>query len=206
MYNKDVCVVILTGGLSKRIGGGNKSLIEFNNKIIFDRIYNNIKKQTKKIIINNNKEKKFFNNYNEIIVSDDLRGFLGPLSGIHSAMKWIKYKEIKFEWLVSIPGDTPFIPNNLVKKLLEKAISENCKIVLAKSFGKYHPVIGIWNLSLYDDLEKSLKSGVRKILHWASKHTLSYENFDNPNYDPFFNINYKEDILKAEEIENKYFK
>ena len=127
MYSKNVCVVILTGGLSKRIGGGNKSLIEFNDKIIFDRIYNNIKKQTTKIIINNNKEKKIFNNYNETIVGDELKGFLGPLSGIHAAMKWIKDKENKYEWLVTVPGDTPFLPNNLVNKLLKKAISENCK-------------------------------------------------------------------------------
>ena len=39
----EICAVILTGGLSSRMGGGIKTLTKFNNKIIFDRIFNNLK-------------------------------------------------------------------------------------------------------------------------------------------------------------------
>ena len=52
--NNKICVVILTGGLSSRMGGWIKSLEKFNNKTIFDRILERISPQTKHIIINSN--------------------------------------------------------------------------------------------------------------------------------------------------------
>ena len=73
---------------------------------------------------------------------------------------------------------------------------------MAKSNNKIHPIVGIWHSSLLDNLEEAINLGTRKILHWAEKHSIKYVDFNNPNYDHFFNINFKEDILKAEEIEN----
>ena len=91
-----------------------------------------------------------------------------------------------------------------IKKLLDKAKNDGHKIVLAQSNKKTHPIIGVWHSSLYESLKNDLDSGVRKILDWASKHSLGYAEFTNSKYDPFFNINYKEDIIRAVEIENKY--
>ena len=71
--------------------------------------------------------------------------------------------------------------------------------------GKIHPVISIWHTSVYESLNEDLSLGVRKILDWSSKHSTSYVEFENPNYDPFFNINYNQDLIKAKEIENKNF-
>ena len=83
---------------------------------------------------------------------------------------------------------------------------KNCnnKIILAQSNGKTHPIIGLWHISLYENLKNDLNFGVRKILDWASKHPLGYAEFINSKYDPFFNINYEEDIIQAQEIENNY--
>ena len=67
-------------------------------------------------------------------------------------------------WLITVPGDTPFIPKNLVKKLLEKANNYNYKIVLAQSNKKTHPIIGVWHSSLFENLKKDLNSGTRKII------------------------------------------
>ena len=201
----NVYAVILTGGLSSRMGGGVKSLKTFNNKIIFDRIFENIRDQVQEIIINSNDSENLFFKYNVKIIKDSLKGFLGPLAGVHAALEWLGKNATHINWLITVPGDTLFIPINLVNKLLYKAENCNHKIVLAKSNGKTHPIIGIWHASLFDSLSNDLNSGTRKILDWAQKHSLGYVEFFNSNYDPFFNINYEEDILQAEEIENNHF-
>ena len=201
---ENIFAVILTGGKSSRMGGGIKSLNKFNNKTIFERVFKNIKSQVNTIIINSNKNDKFFDKYKVAIVADELKGYLGPLAGIHTSLKWCKKNNLDKNWLVSISSDTPFIPNDLVSNLYLMAKSENKDIILSKSNDKIHPVIGIWNTSLYSSLDYNLKSGSRKILDWANMHRVGYADFSNPKYDPFFNINYKKDLKVAEDIENKF--
>ena len=204
-YNDDLCAVILTGGKSSRMGGGIKSLKKFNNKYIFDRIFENLQTQVDKVIINSNDSENLFVKYNVEVIKDSLEGFLGPLAGLHATLEWLNKNAPYINWLVTVPGDTPFIPINLVKKLLDKVKNSNHKIVLAQSNGKTHPIIGIWHSNLFESLKNSLNSGYRKIMNWASQNSLGYEEFTNSKYDPFFNINCKEDLIEAKEIENNNY-
>ena len=201
---KDVYAVIMAGGKSSRMGGGIKSLEKFNNKMIFDRIYENINKQVKNIIINTNNEKSILDNYNLPIIKDMIKGYLGPLAAIHASLNWIHENTKNINWLVTIPGDTPFIPNNLANKLYARALKFNRDIVLAKSNNVIHPVIGIWKIDLLKHLEQTIISGERKIILWAEKHNLDYEEFTEKGFDPFFNINYKKDLITAKKIEKKF--
>jgi molybdopterin-guanine dinucleotide biosynthesis protein A len=204
-YNDDLCAVILTGGKSSRMGGGIKSLKKFNNKSIFDRVFENLQTQVNKVIINSNDSENLFVQYNVEVIKDSLEGFLGPLAGLHATLEWLNKNAPYINWLVTVPGDTPFIPINLVKKLLDKVKNSNHKIVLAQSNGKTHPIIGIWHSNLFESLKNSLNSGNRKIMDWASQHSLEYVEFANSKYDPFFNINYIEDLIEAKEIENNNY-
>ena len=201
---EEICAVIMTGGKSSRMGGGIKSLKKFNNKMIFDRIYEILNNQIRNIIINTNTEEKYFKKYNRIIIKDKIIGYLGPLAGIHASLSWINNNMPKVNWLISVPGDTPFIPNDLINRLYIKAKKNNKQIVLAKSNSNIHPVIGIWNINLLESLECNLLSGERKIIIWAKNHELDFEEFFEENYDPFFNINYEEDLIRAKEIEEKF--
>jgi len=201
---EELCAVIMTGGKSSRMGGGIKSFKKFNNKMIFDRIYNILNNQIKNIIINTNSEEKYFKKYNKIIIKDKIKGYLGPLAGIHASLNWINKNMPQVNWLISVPSDTPFIPNDLINRLYLKAKENNKQIVLAKSNSIIHPVIGIWNKNLFENLEYNLLNGERKIIVWAKNHELDFEEFFEENYDPFFNINYKEDLNKAKEIEEKF--
>ena len=198
------CTVMLTGGLSSRMGGGIKSFEQFNNKTIFDRILEKIIPQAKCIIINSNEDNSKFDKYNFPVIKDKIKGHLGPLAGIHASLHWIKFNMPEVEWLVSVPSDTPFLPINLVNKLFIKAKKNKKKIILASCNDKIHPVIGLWKCDLLEDLEVSLNKGIRKIMLWVERHTFDTENFDHNFYDPFFNINFKEDLIQAKEIENKY--
>ncbi len=197
-----VCVAILAGGLSSRMGGGIKTLKTFNNKTIFERIFSKIRNQCKNIIVNTNEDNFQFKSYNVSIVRDLFLERVGPLGGIHACLKWLDSNNKDINWLVTVPADTPFLPDNLVEKLINETSNGKYKIAMAKSNDKIHPIVGIWHSSLLDNLEEEINLGTRKILHWAEKHSIKYVDFNNPNYDHFFNINFNEDILKAVEIEN----
>lgn len=192
--------LVMIGGQSIRMGRGNKSFVEFNNKKIFDKILERIKPQIENIIINCNDEEEKLKKYKLPIIKDIKKGYLGPLAGIHSAMNWIVTNEPQIEWLVTLPGDTPFIPKDLISSFKNK-ISSKSKIILAQSNYKTHPIIGAWHISLLSSLDSKLDEGVRKIMAWAKLHHIDYINYSIKSYDPFFNINTIEDINIAIEIE-----
>jgi len=199
----EIAVLIMIGGQSRRMGGGIKSFIELDGKSIFDRIITIIKPQIKKIIISCNTEEPKLKKYQFPIIKDLKEGYLGPLAGIHSGMQWLKKNEPEVKWLITIPGDTPFIPMDLIFRFKDK-MSSDLKIIIAKSQNKTHPIIGAWNTCLFENLEEKLNKGIRKIMSWAELHPLDFVNYTIEKYDPFFNINTKEDIDEAIEIE-KYF-
>ena len=201
---KNMIASIMIGGQSRRMGGGIKSLLEFNNKNIFERILERLSPQIGNIIINCNLEEKKLLNYNLPIIKDLKKGYLGPLAGIHSAMKWIIDYAPEVKWLITLPGDTPFIPQDLIFQF-QKKISKNFKIILAQSNNKTHPIIGVWHTSLFDSLEKNLDLGKRKILTWAECHPMEFINYNYKKYDPFFNINTKKDLKRATIIESNFF-
>ena len=201
----NIMALIMIGGQSKRMGGGIKSLLKFNKKRIFDRILEKLTPQIEKIIINCNLGEEKLKNYQLPIIKDLKDGYLGPLAGIHSAMNWAFNNDPEVEWLITLPGDTPFIPDDIIYKF-QKKISKNIKIILAQSNNKTHPIIGAWHLSLFRSLDKHLDLGTRKILSWAELYPIEFINYNYELYDPFFNINTKDDLKKATNIEREFFK
>ena len=201
----NMMALIIIGGQSRRMGGGIKSLLEFNNKNIFDRILEKLTPQIEKIIISCNSENEKLAKYRLPVIKDLKEGYLGPLAGIHSAMNWSVNNTSEVEWLITLPGDTPFIPDDIISKF-QKQISKNIKIILAKSNNKIHPIIGAWHISLFRSLDRHLEIGTRKILSWAELHPIGFINYNYQNYDPFFNINTRDDIEKAQNIERDFIK
>ena len=200
----NMLALIMIGGQSKRMGGGIKSFIEFNDQSIFDRILERTKPQIKKIVINCNENNEKLKKYKLPIIKDLKNGYLGPLAGIHTGLSWLNKNEPQIEWLITLPGDTPFIPSNLISNFKKKMTSK-FKIILAQSEKKTHPIIGAWHKSLISSLNNSLNNGTRKILDWAELHPLGFIKYKCNNYDPFFNINTQEDVKKAIIIEKKIF-
>jgi len=197
---KKILILLLAGGLSRRFGGGIKTFAKINGVTIFEKIIGGLKKQGVNIIINANSNHKIFSNSKFPIIADIKKNFQGPLAGIYTSMVWVKEKKLDIEWILSVPSDTPFLPNNLLDVFVSK-INKTKKILIARSNNKIHPVIGIWNINLLKNLEQELKSDNRKIMEWVYKNEYDIVDFPVKFYDPFFNINNKEDIIEAEQIE-----
>ena len=202
---KEIIGCILIGGKSTRMGGGIKSLKYFNNKSIIERIIEKSRKQVSELIINSNNNLDL-KRYSLPVFSDFIKGYLGPLAGIHASMNWVKKNRPNKQWLVTFAGDTPFFPDNIVEELFNEADKKNKKIILAKSNKRNHPVFGIWHISLEENLKQSIiKHNARKIDEWAQKYSYGLVDFSNKKYDPFFNINEPNDLIIAEKMENQFF-
>ena len=198
MVNKEnILGVILAGGQSRRMGNKNKLLATINNKSLLEITSNLVKNQLNRVIINSNIQVYSNNKLNFEIVPDEIDGYLGPLSGIFSAMKWSRKNFPECQWIASFPVDSIFFPDNFVDVMISK-IKKETQIVCAKSNGRIHPVFALWSIVLVNDLEKALvKDGIRRIDEWTKRYNLEIVNFKFKKLDPFFNINTFDDLEKA---------
>jgi molybdopterin-guanine dinucleotide biosynthesis protein A len=200
---KEIAGVILAGGLSTRMGGGNKCLLKIGKKTMLDYVIARASRQVSKLSINVNGKNSAFESYNLPLIQDSVKGYVGPLGGILSGIEWAKknFKEIKF--VASFASDTPLFPENLIQRMGEMIQKNNANIAYAKSGTRTHPVFGLWSVDLMEDLKSALiNDGVRKIDSWAKNYSLIEVPFTINDIDPFINVNKPEDLIKI----NKIFK
>ena len=193
-------VVILAGGKSSRMNGLNKAFLDINKQKLINIILFKFINLKLPIAINANRHINRFKQFNDNVIQDKNYIGLGPLSGIYTAMNWTKTQGLN--WVLTLPCDVPFFPNDIFFKVEEKIknINENIKIISFSSNEKKHHIISAWNLSLKKELKFALENGVRKVDTFVScfKNVYFNYNFDEKSLDPFFNINSKNEIKKLE--------
>jgi len=203
MSEHNILGAILAGGQSKRMGK-DKLFLELNNKKLIEHTLDKVKKYLKKIIIITNQDNKFFFENNLTTVKDCVEGQLGPLVGILTAMKWAKENLSKCSWIATFPCDTPFFPESIIKSFIEESKKKESLILCASSHGRKHNIFGLWSLDLYDKLEDDLiNKKIRKVQDWTEKSKIKNLEFKFKDYDPFFNINTKEDLEFAKKLSKK---
>jgi len=203
MSEDNILGAILAGGQSKRMGK-DKLFLEFNNKKLIEHTIDKVKKYLKKVIIITNQDNEFFFKNNLTTVKDCIEGQLGPLVGILTAMKWAKENLSKCSWIATFPCDTPFFPESIIKSFIEESKKKESLILCASSHGRKHNIFGLWSLDLYDKLKDDLiNKKVRKVQDWTEKNKIKNLEFEFKDYDPFFNINTKEDLEFAKKLSTR---
>ena len=195
--------LVLAGGLARRMGGGDKARIEIGGISILDRVLATLSGQTTEIIINANGDPKRFADTGLEVVPDNVAGFAGPLAGILTGLDWLAAQDNGVEWLVSVPGDCPFLPENLVERLhiARRKMGVGVPLACARSGDWRHPVVGLWPLALRADLRKALvDEDLRKIEVWTARHGVAIADWPDQPIDPFFNVNTPEDAARAEQV------
>jgi len=197
MDHSNILGVVLAGGKSQRFGE-DKCQVKLGGKLLIDYILSEIIDEFKEVLlISNNKIK--YNNSNKISLVEDTKRGLGPLGGILTAMKWIKENNRSYKWISTFPSDTPFFKKKILNNFLEEIKDYEGKLFFINSNDTRHNIFGLWSIDLLDRLEKDLDNGERKVEMWANKIGVKSINMKFENKDPFFNINTKEDLIKAEE-------
>lgn len=196
--------ILLAGGRSSRMGGGDKCLRMLGGKTILARIIDRLSPQVSDIVINANGDALRFVAFGLPVVSDRIVGYAGPLAGVHAGLEWVKANQPGVGHVVTMATDTPFFPADLVRKLLQ-ASDDKSALRIAKSEAGTHYVIGLWPITLAAALEASIKRGERKVGAWTKEHGAVEVFFPPVNVggeriDPFFNINAPEDLAVAEAL------
>jgi molybdenum cofactor guanylyltransferase len=194
------CALILAGGLARRMGGGDKTLIRIGDRTILERAITRLRSQCAGLLINANGDVSRLARFGFPVVADDITGFAGPLAGILAGLDWVAANAPAIEWVVSVPGDCPFLPRDLVARLHAARVASELPLACARSGEWRHPVVGLWPVALRHDLRRALGAGLRKIEAWTETHGVALAAWPAEPVDPFFNVNTPEDAAEAERM------
>lgn len=189
-------VVILAGGAARRMGGGDKPLRLLHGQPLISHVIDRIDPQTGAIAINTNTRDSGYDAFGLPLLPDVVPDRPGPLAGVLTAMDWARATNQPH--VVTVPGDTPFLPGDLIPRLLLRSESAGPVPVLAASGGRVHPVVGLWPVMLREALARALRSGQRKMTDWTDSVGAVSTDFPATTPDPFFNVNTPEDLATAE--------
>jgi molybdopterin-guanine dinucleotide biosynthesis protein A len=193
--------VVLAGGLARRMGGGDKSMRRIGGRAILDHVLERLGPQCDGVLLNANGDPARFARFGLPVVADTVEDYPGPLAGVLAALDWTAANEPGVEWVVSVAGDCPFLPRDLVDRLQRARVAEDAELAVAASGGQTHPVIGLWKVALRGELRDALVGeDIRKIDRWTARHRLATVSWPTEPVDPFFNANTVDDLDEAERL------
>lgn len=196
-----VAGVLLAGGLARRMGGGDKGLRRLGDRTVLERIVATVRPQVGPLVLNANGDPARFAGFGLPVVADVVEGYAGPLAGVLTGLEWAAVHAPGCRRVASFPTDAPFLPADLVARLLRAVEAEGADIACARSAGRDHPVFALWPVALAAELRRALvEEGVRKVAAWAGRHWLAVAEFPVEPVDPFFNTNRPEDLAEAERM------
>ncbi|MDO8606594.1 MAG: molybdenum cofactor guanylyltransferase MobA [Phaeospirillum sp.] len=189
--------VILAGGLSRRMGGGDKSLIAVEGQSLLDRTIERLSPQVGPMILNANGDPARLAGFTLPVVPDVIEGYAGPLVGVLTGLEWLQDHSMGVEWMVSVAADTPLFPQDLVERLHQAVVDEGADIGIACTGSRTHPVFALWPTRLASQLRAAVaEEGIRKIEAWTDRYKVARVDWPAKPVDPFFNVNTPEDVVR----------
>lgn len=192
--------VVLAGGQARRMGGGDKCRLSLGSDTILDRVLARLAPHCRALALNANGPAARFADTGLPVLPDSMADHPGPLAGVLAGLDHAQ--TLGTPWVVTAAGDTPFLPEDLVPRLLETAEAGQPAIAMAEGpdgAGGWtrHPVFAAWPAALAGDLRAALAAGTRKVIAWSDRHPLRAVRFTTDGPDPFFNVNTPDDLAAA---------
>lgn len=203
--SRDIAGIILAGGLSRRMGGGDKTLLALRGRPLLDHVVRRLAPQVGSLVLSANGDPARFAAFGLSVLADTVEGHAGPLAGILTGLEWAA-ANTACKSLVTAAGDTPFLPADLVTTLAAAAASRPGSIAVASSSGRRHPTFALWPLGLRQALRHFLvDEDNRRVSAFIERHDFVEVEFPllaagGDEIDPFFNINVANDLAVAERL------
>ncbi|MGE0213265.1 MAG: molybdenum cofactor guanylyltransferase MobA [Parvibaculaceae bacterium] len=191
---------ILAGGLSRRMGGGDKGLMALGGRPILELVIERMGPQVDTLILNANGKPARFSSFGLPVVPDSIEGHMGPLAGVLAVLEWSAAHAPEARSVATAATDTPFFPRDLVVRLKRAQEGRAERLAVAASNGRLHPVFALWPVSLAAELRRDLSEGQRQASAWVERRDPAVVDFPAADYDPFFNVNRPADLAEAERI------
>jgi molybdopterin-guanine dinucleotide biosynthesis protein A len=182
--------LILAGGRGRRMGGADKPLLVLAGQTLLDRIIARVRPQVGALSLSANGDPARFAAFGLPVLPDAAQD-RGPLEGMLAGLRWAGAQGADF--LLTVPGDTPFLPADLAARLRGCA----ARAAYATSNHRDHPTAALLATSLAADLETYLATGARAVLPFLRQNHAAPVDWDGHNPDPFLNINTPADLLTA---------
>ena len=196
-----VAGVLLAGGLSRRMGGGDKCLRRLGSTTILARVIARAAPQVEMLALNANGDPARFADYRLPVVADSIPDFAGPLAGVLAGLDWAAAASGEVTHVASFATDAPFLPADLVARLRAAVEREGADLACAASGGRAHPVFALWPVALRDELRRAMRDdGIRKVDAWTARYRLALVDYAAAPIDPFFNTNRPDDLAVAERL------
>ncbi|MBT5049340.1 MAG: molybdenum cofactor guanylyltransferase MobA [Rhodospirillaceae bacterium] len=194
-----ICGLLLAGGQSRRMGGGDKCLQELGGQTLLARILEIARPQVGPLVLNANGDAARFADYDLPVAPDVVDGFAGPLAGVLTGLEWARHNAPDCQWVASFACDAPFAPADLVPRLMGAIEAGKADMACASSAGRDQPVFGLWPVRLAGDLRDALvDEDIRKVDVWTARYRLARHDWACDPVDPFFNVNRPGDLEAAE--------
>ncbi len=183
--------VVLAGGEGLRMGG-DKPLHLLGGETLIARAHRKAQGWSYNVAVAVRTEAQIGETQAKLIF--DVPGIDGPIAGLASALRFGKC--LGQEFLLTLPCDTPFLPQDLPARLAGGIGGANAAV--AMSAGQIHPACTFWRVEALDRLDAYLISSRRSLRGFAAEIGLVGVEWDAEPLDPFFNINDGDDLARAE--------
>ncbi|QND64741.1 molybdenum cofactor guanylyltransferase MobA [Mesorhizobium loti] len=200
---RDIAGIILAGGQSRRMGGGDKSLLPLGGGCVLDQVVSRFASQIEMLALSANGDPARFARFGLPVLGDTVTGFAGPLAGILTGLEWAA-ANTACQAIVTAAGDTPFLPLDLVERLAAATDQSPGSIAVACSAGKRHPTFAHWPTDCRDALRHFLvDEDNRRVSAFIDRYgsvEVEFPVLQSAGVDPFFNINEPDDLVSAERL------
>jgi molybdenum cofactor guanylyltransferase len=192
-----VAGIIVAGGEGKRLGG-QKPFQDFGQGVLLDAVIARVHPQVGTLALN------VLPAHAELyrarcssalpLLFDPFESNCGPLGGVLAGLEWLE-KLHAFDWLATFPGDTPFLPKDLVSQLL--AASHPGTPMMAKVGERTHGLCALWPKGSSVRLRNDVASGALRSMSSALQALGGQLCEIACGEDAFMNINTREDLARA---------
>jgi molybdopterin-guanine dinucleotide biosynthesis protein A len=189
----EVSAVVLAGGRGERLGGVDKGLAPLAGKPLIAHVLARLAPQVDDIVISANRNAERYAEFGAPVVADAEADFPGPLAGILAGAARARH-----DWLLVVPCDTPFLPDDLGAGLLAAARAADTRLARASDGSRGHYAIMLLRRELLADLAAWLAAGERRVQAWQARHAPAEAIFADP--DAFLNLNTPDDLRLAERL------
>jgi molybdopterin-guanine dinucleotide biosynthesis protein A len=191
-HQYSVTTVILAGGRGIRIGG-DKGLQTLHGRALISWVLEAVNADSDEVLINANNAQESYAHFGYRVIADQIPDWPGPLAGLQAALSCAQT-----DYVMTVPCDTPFLPEDLITRLLDRQSLQASEAAVAVVGGRRQPTIALYKRSVLPKLFAYLGSGGRKVNDWLDSLRLSEVVFENVA--DFDNINSAEDLARARQI------
>ncbi len=184
--------VALAGGEARRMGGGDKPLLEIGGRSMLARVVDRLRGEAAEVAISANGDPLRLTAFRCPVLPDGDFAGRGPLAGVLAGLEWAAFRGA--DAVLTIPGDVPFAPSGLGVALAPAP-------AWAASGGQVHHLVALWPVSAAVPLRRVLEGPGPFAVHaFGRRIGMRTVCFPEADEGAFVNVNTPAELTAARRI------